>query len=89
MAKDTYIRFRISNIKKDKLQAIADRNGESMTYILEKLIDKYIESNEDKKKYNKGVGSTAYPIFICVRQRSSTFVYHLQNAYLLYLFKIC
>lgn len=44
MAKDTYIRFRISSIKKDKLQAIADKNGESMTYILEKLIDKYIES---------------------------------------------
>lgn len=50
MAKDTYIRFRISNIKKDKLQAIADKNGESMTYILEKLIDKYIENNEDKEK---------------------------------------
>ena len=50
MAKDTYIRFRINNIKKDKLQAIADKNGESMTYILEKLIDKYIEDNEDEKK---------------------------------------
>ena len=50
MAKDAYIRFRISNIKKDKLQAIADTNGESMTYILEKLIDKYIEDNEDKKR---------------------------------------
>ena len=50
MAKDTYIRFRICNIKKDKLQAIADRNGESMTYILEKLIDKYIESDEENKK---------------------------------------
>lgn len=50
MAKDTYIRFRISSTKKDKLQTIADRNGESMTYILEKLIDKYIEASEDKKK---------------------------------------
>ena len=50
MAKDAYIRFRISNIKKDKLQTIADKNGESMTYILEKLIDKYIEDNEDKKR---------------------------------------
>ena len=50
MAKNTYIRFRISNIKKDKLQAIADKNGESMTYILEKLIDKYIENNKDEKK---------------------------------------
>lgn len=50
MAKDAYIRFRISNIKKEKLQTIADRNGESMTYILEKLIDKYIESNEENKK---------------------------------------
>ena len=50
MTKDTYIRFRISNIKKGKLQAIADKNGESMTYILEKLIDKYIESNENNKK---------------------------------------
>ena len=50
MAKDAYIRFRISNIKKDKLQTIADKNGESMTYILERLIDKYIEDNEDRKK---------------------------------------
>ena len=50
MAKDAYIRFRISNIKKDKLQTIADKNGESMTYILERLIDKYIEDNEDKKR---------------------------------------
>ena len=50
MAKDTYIRFRISNIKKDKPQAVADRNGESMTYILEKLFDKYIEDNENNKK---------------------------------------
>ena len=41
--KDEEIKIRISTKKKEKLREISNARGESMSYVIERLIDGYIE----------------------------------------------
>lgn len=43
--KDEEIKIRISTKKKEKLKEISSARGESMSYVIERLIDDYIEKH--------------------------------------------
>lgn len=43
--KDEEIKIRISTKKKEKLREISNARGESMSYVIERLIDGYIEKH--------------------------------------------
>lgn len=48
--KDEEIKIRISTKKKEKLREISNARGESMSYVIERLIDGYIEKHGKKER---------------------------------------
>lgn len=48
--KDKEIKIRISTKKKERLREISNARGESMSYVIERLIDGYIEKHSKNER---------------------------------------